>query len=76
MALQEWQQRVVDERTELAVKMDKLSQFLISIEAPNATSIGMTEHQSDLLYLQLDAMRVYYRLLGMRVLLFLKKVPN
>ena len=68
MALEEWQQRVIDERIDLAIRMDKLAHFLIEVAKP--TGPNVTPHQSDLLYLQLDAMRVYYRLLGMRTYLF------
>ncbi len=60
-----WQQRVVTEREELAVRLAKLSQF---IDGPEIAELA--GRRRVLLLMQKDTMDEYHRILTERILLF------
>lgn len=61
--MEDWQQRVVDEKTELDEKIGKLSVFVRS-DAYHSLENGMDK---DLLDDQLNAMEVYSNILAERI---------
>jgi len=63
--MQEWQQRVIDEQNELALKLGKLKDF-IDTEKFKALS----KDERDLLIDQRNTMRTYLLILSQRIALF------
>ena len=63
--MEAYQQRVVEEKRELDMKRDKLTEFL---KSPNR--IRVPQHEQDCLTLQLAAMEVYSSILAERIVHF------
>ena len=65
MELQPYQQRVVDEMSELKEKANRLESFITG-----DTFLALDKVDQGLLIAQLDVMGAYLRILGLRVLRF------
>ena len=71
--LQDWQQRVVEEKKELDEKIEKLKKFLKGIREgtlPVAVTDSIGDYDRDLLIDQLSAMKDYSECLRYRIDLF------
>jgi hypothetical protein len=62
METNSWQSRLLNEKTELAARLDKLNDFL---KSPNADTVG--EEHLDLLYRQQQIMQDYLNILVKRI---------
>lgn len=61
----DWQQRVIEEKHDLAEKMDRLLKFM---ESPSFYGLGA--HEQHLLNDQYRAMAEYFNILGKRIEIF------
>lgn len=68
----DYQQRVIDEKVELDIKLKKLYDFIYN---PSKNSVFSSLHyiDRDLLIIQYDAMFLYSKSLGKRIDRFIKK---
>jgi crAss001_48 related protein len=66
MSLQDFEQRVIDEKTELDEKLDRLELFIDH----SSDFTNLTEQNKQLLIAQKNAMLTYSNILGLRISLF------